>query len=801
MKLRWDTLKEKDLTYAVLYVLLGHLFFYGLLMPGQMVFGTDIQNQSYPLQVMGMREIFRNGSIPLWNPYIFSGMPFLASFSFHIFYPLSWIFFLFSTAFATGYLIVIHFCLMGIFTYALLRHLGISREASFVGGLVFMFNAHFVSLVYPGHGGKIYTMTYLPLALMYLDRGFKARPLFNFTMLGLMVGLMFYGGHPQILFYCGIALSLMFLFLAAAWYSVHRVPGTLRLGLFFTASFVVGGLLYAAILLPAMEYKGYTNRAGGLTGASSYELASSFSQPPEDMLYIPLRNPFGWGKDYGSKIPTTSDIFYRGRIGLRLSVDYAGVFALILALIGAVFVRNRYTWYFVALALLAAFLSLGQFNPLYYDIYKYVPGFSMFRVPYAIMILLPLCWGVLSAFGLQYLMDVDYAKKGSGLRYLTYAVGLLAMAVTATGLYWRSHSASVIDGLLGVEWVREMLWGFYADVEERFFFFSRNLLIFGVLLAVSALLLIAFRKGWVARKYIALAAALFILADLWPVGWEFIKTVPTERLEQDFYPETPAIKTLKADKDGRFRVFSMVTNNELLYYGIESMTGYHAVVLGYYEQALSRMDFGGPLLDLLNARYLMLPKTPEYDFSAYPDAEVRDAMAAKYELLDDRDMYFYKNREATGSAYLVNAIWIAGSQDEALAIVTDRRFKPREAAVVAEEPKFEMLPGADLSGQMVEQTQFAPDEIAFRVSSPAPSFMVVSDVWYPGWKAYLDGVETVVYRTDFLLRGVAMPAGEHELKMVFDPPRYKTGVAVTLVTLTLAGLVIGWEYRGRRRKI
>ena len=186
--------KDSDLPYLLLYVLLVHVFFYKFLVPGQMIYGTDTMSQGYPMQVVAMREIFRNHSLPLWNPYIFSGMPLLASFSFHILYPLNWIYFFLSPEFGGGYQYIIHFILMGITFYYLARQLKLSRQAAFVGGLMFIFNAHFVSLIYPGHGGKIFTIAYLPLALMLLDRALDRRPFYNLSLMGLVVGLMFYGG-------------------------------------------------------------------------------------------------------------------------------------------------------------------------------------------------------------------------------------------------------------------------------------------------------------------------------------------------------------------------------------------------------------------------------------------------------------------------------------------------------------------------------------------------------------------------------------------------------------------------------
>jgi hypothetical protein len=276
-------------SYALAYFVLAHVFFWKLLVPGQVLFGTDIMTQSYPIQHMAVREMLQNRSLMLWNPYIFSGMPFLASFSFPFFYPLAILFFILPLGFAMGYEVLLHFFLMGLFMYVFLRHLKLARPAAFVGGLLFMFNAHLISLVYPGHGGKLFTMTYLPLAMMFLDRAMDERPLYNLTLMGLMVGLMFYGGHIQILFYCGIALLGFFLMRLISGLKGRGIAWGAKAAAGFACAFALGIMLYAVILFPAWEYRGYTGRAGGVTGASTYQFATSFSEPPEDLTEPCLR--------------------------------------------------------------------------------------------------------------------------------------------------------------------------------------------------------------------------------------------------------------------------------------------------------------------------------------------------------------------------------------------------------------------------------------------------------------------------------------------------------------------------------
>jgi hypothetical protein len=796
-------ISKKDLPYIALFVLLAHAFFWKFLVPGQMVFGTDTLTQSYPIQVMGMREIFRNGAVPLWNPYIYSGMPLLASFSFHIFYPGSWLYFFMPTEFVMGYQYILHCFLMGIFFYFFMRGIGLSREASFVGGLLFMFNAHFISLIYPGHGGKLFTITWLPLALLALDRALKERTFYYSSLLGLCIGMMFYGGHIQILFYCGIVLFLFLLTGIAAMYRDKGPKWALRTSAGFVYAFAAGTLLYAAILIPAWQYKGYTERGGGaLTKASSYEFATSFSEPPEDLSYIFLRNPFGWGKDYGPEQPNTKDEFYRGRIGLRLSIDYFSVIGLALAAIGVLLVRNRYTWFFFGMALLSAFLSLGMFNPFYQYIYKYVPGFSIFRVPYAIMILIPLCGSVNAAFGFQKLLDWKRESGEKWPKYFASALAGLGIIVGCVALVAKSHPDAFLNVFLSWRWVQEMLWYDTSDVYQRFAFLANNLLYFSIFLYAAAGLIFVYSLGLLKPKVMLAATALLMLVDLWPAGWDFVKTIPLSQIPGKYFKETQCIKTIRADKDPSFRVFTAAHNNELLYYGIQTVAGYHAAPLEYYQKVIDNISFESSILDLLNAKYLVFPKKPEYDFRSVADASSRDWLLKKYEPIDDPDYYFYKNKNAMPRAWLVNKLFFVDAQQEALGIICDPQFVPGQAAILADKLNANIAPNADLSSQRMEMADYRPDSMTMKVHAPADSFMVLSEVWYPGWQAKVDGKDTSIFRTDYAFRGILMPAGDHIVTMEFKPWNYRAGIAATSGTLAFLLAVAFWpaarRYRERR---
>jgi hypothetical protein len=789
-----QTGEARDGLYLLLFVILTHAFYYKLLIPGQMIFGTDLQNQSYPVQIAMMREIYANGYVPQWNPFMNAGMPLLASFSFHIIYPGTWIFFFVPTYFAMGYLFVMHTTLMGIFFYLYAREIGLRRGSSFIGGLLFCFALHYISLVYPAHGGKIITITFLPLALLFIERAFKSDALMNFMGVGLIVGLMFHGGHPQILFYCGIAMSVYFLFRAVAGWKKAGMKATLRLFGLYAAAFAVGTLLYAVILLPAWEYKGYTHRGGGVAGTSDYKFATSFSQPPEDMLYVPLRNPFGWGKQYGPEVPTTSDIFYRGRIGLRLSIDYFPVFGLVLALLGALFVRGVHKWIFVALAGLTCFLALGGFNPLYEYVHKYVPGFSFFRIPYAIMILLPMSLSALAALGFEFLLDNPGALSKRSFSYFVYGLAGVIGVTLLIAVYWSVDMKGAVQRILEMQWVREMLWGQYADVYERLGFFIENLAWFVGLMTISLVLVVLYRKGLLKPKPLFLATAIFILADSWSLGWDFIHTVPYDTIDEVFYKKTEPLNIMVEDNEdnegGKFRVFALTQERQLMYYGLESATGYHPVILEYFEKLVRGTAFNNQVLQLLNVHYLMTPKDKNYDFR-------NTGLMERFDLAyEDADTFLYKLKDPPPRAYLVTKLIAVDDYEQAFGIATNPRFESRNTAVIlrADVDRAAVEPGADVSAGGAKYTSFEPDRFTIEVDAPADSLMVVSEIWYPGWKAYVDGVDTDIIRTNYALRGVPIKKGGHTVEMEFDPGLFTLGMLLSALALIFILGLFGYKY-------
>jgi hypothetical protein len=221
--------------------------------------------------------------VPLWNPYLFGGMPYIAAMHGDIFYPTALLRLVLPTDVAMTWGFIIHVFLAGLFTFVFLRAIGIGFVGALIGGLAYMLGGNVAGLVSPGHDGKLFVSALLPLALLFVHRGIRDGHAWSWGALALTITLAVLTPHPQLLQYLLLTCGAYSLFLAfgrtGAGDRLPRGTALRRLGL---ATIAVGiGLLGGAVqFLPLMEYTPWSPRAGG----TDWTHATSYSLPPEEIL-------------------------------------------------------------------------------------------------------------------------------------------------------------------------------------------------------------------------------------------------------------------------------------------------------------------------------------------------------------------------------------------------------------------------------------------------------------------------------------------------------------------------------------
>jgi hypothetical protein len=367
----------------------------------------DLLTYFYPYKDAAAAAI-RSGRLPLWNPYLFTGVPFLANPQTAIFYPLNLPSYFLSAAEAVKYSIIFHVFLAGAFMYAFARlSLNLGRAASMAAALVFMFSGFLTQQT--GHINQLNAAVWLPLVLLVFDLAWQRRNPAFILLGGLALASQILAGHSQVTFLLLSGLGLYFLFrLGQAWAEeeAERHQRLAWVAISFAAPLILGLGLSAAQLLPTLELSRLSIRGGGLP----YREAISFSLPP----WLLAR----------SLLPEFSQHVFSEYIG------YIGVLPLVLACVALGRRESRpIALFWLVLGLLSLFLALGGYNPLYEAISRLLPPLRLFRVPARWLYLYTFAFAALAGLGFQGLMR---GSLGRGLLRalwsgLLWAVPLLAL--------------------------------------------------------------------------------------------------------------------------------------------------------------------------------------------------------------------------------------------------------------------------------------------------------------------------------------------------------------------------------------
>ena len=354
------------------------------------------------------------GHIPLWNPYIFGGLPYVAGMHGDIFYPTAWLRLLLPTAFAMNLGFVIHYVLAGFFSYLLLRKLKVSWAGSVVGALAYQLSGVIGTYVHPGHDGKLFVTALFPLALFALVHAIRDRRFEGYALLALVVGLALLSPHPQMAQYMLIAAGLFTLYLTFGEPNDRSMRERI-VDLSLALGAVVLGFGVGAIQLwPFYEYIPLSPRAEsyrGWEGATSY--AIPWNHVPEFFL--------------SGFVGHSADGTYWGSNPLKHHSEYLGLPVVALAVLGAGTKRRRLALWIGGIGLLFLLVALGASTPFYRVWYHVVPYVKQTRAAGMALYVVAFALAAFAAFGVERLERGEGKQHVSGWLAAAGAVVLLAL--------------------------------------------------------------------------------------------------------------------------------------------------------------------------------------------------------------------------------------------------------------------------------------------------------------------------------------------------------------------------------------
>jgi|GEM_PF-1784207 len=725
----------------------------------------------YALLSFVARQV-RAAAWPSWNPFMVSGYPEIADPTTMFFYPATVpALMIFSVRDAVNTIIVLQLVLAGWFMYLYLGTIPLSRPARFLGGAVYMLSGFAAERVFAGDPQRLGTYALIPLLFYLVEEIVQARQRAGGALLGgLVLACQFFAGDPQTFAYATLALLAY-----AVCRLVNRRRGHGGPGAGLPATDIVGpALLLAAMLgfaacfaaaqaLPTWQLFMLSNRRGLPPG-----FALLGSVPPLGLVSFLAPHFFGdevrgsWGE-----IVLRAHDFYP-----HASTFYVGFFTLALIIIALLGRRDRWhVRFFGALGVAVLWLALGRFGILYRAV-MYVPLLKSFRDIENINILLPISASVLAGFGL------DGYRDGTSTRE--------TWSKTRTILFFVLVAAAILWSLtLGWTWYAHRSW--LLALREVRGDAGASLLFVGVAFSLSAGLLgLRARYAVNPPAWLAGAATAFIVVDLLCAGLP-VTTAGTDiravlgedaitrflARDRSLYRERGlfdrAVVFGAQDVEGdpgllpaRYSEYT----NFLQGYGLDTMVrpgGIHGVLI--------HRGLGSSLMSLLNVKYVFLPLSGA-------DAARFRRVPGITELAPGTLLYTMPKVEprildSYGYVVLHDRIGILRELSRA-------GYDPRRELVLEETPAVPSgaLPAPDAPIQPADLriSSYEADRVTVAAAFVHPGFLLLNDLEYPGWEAFVDGGATPIYRANYLFRAVAVPAGRHEVRFIYRDRHMEWGL-------------------------
>jgi hypothetical protein len=785
----------------------------------------DLQYYFFPYHKLVV-DITANGHLPLWNPYAFSGIPLLGDGQTAMFYPPNWLFWLLPPIHALTVVVLLHFSIAGVGMWLYLRRLHFGWLAAFVAALAYMFNGFLVARVV--HLSIMAGAALIPLIFWSVERLLQQRSRRAFVLAAVLVGVQALAGHPQVPIYTGVGLGVYLLTLTLlGWRRTRRWQSMVPLAT-LAGIYLVGYALAAIQLVPWIEFASFSPRAAN----ASYEFVTFQSLTSFDWLLFLF--PYGYGglRETWLQSGPAWDL----PVYLWERLAYVGLLPLALSIVGIADLRrlrNRaqrgdsaslpaqfQTERLIALIAVLVVLLLiaaGSSTPFGRLVYL-LPAIGKLRA-YARAVALG-CFALtaLAAYGVERLVTATTAARRNDRVPIIAGAAILAAV----------SSAVVVASLMGAA-------GFAGTANHQMFqVMLDRLLQLDQANAYMPLLLALAGMGvlwWLSRSVTRLSSAALIAVvaiDLLGFATTFNPTTTPTSFAQ--VPESVAF--LRNDPS-LFRTASFITDDRLppaiaqdqlaiswaIPYGIEDINGFNSLQPRRYTDMLfgpqiEDVSYGfladpallqpdNHLLSMLNVKYALVQKptwirlTPPYEDQRLNVEQETEPGWRK--VFEDQYVSVYRNPAPFERAYFVPKVAVLPDARTILAAIKQPGFEARQLALVEGGMTFQEAEqlSSDTSAQ-VQVERVSPNELRLHTDTATDRFLVLSEMWFPGWHAVIDDQELPIYRVNYLFRGIAVPAGTHTIRMYYRPMSAIVGASITGLALLGCALAIS-GVRWRRR--
>ena len=709
----------------------------------------DLVTFFYPARAF-IAQSLKQGVLPLWNPLLLSGEPFLATAQSSLFYPPNVLYYLLPVATAWTASLVVRMFLAALFMTMFVRSIGASKTGSILSGIVFASSGFMTAWQGQSLGDSAIWLPFVCWATHRLHKTPSAS-FFVLTVVGFAMPVL--AGHPE------TAVHVTVTAVALAMGLWMFVPGsnTPRLDGRFPATFALAGVLALGLasvqMIPTIEW---LRQAG---------TAFRWIWPP-----LAPHQIFGWVSRDIFRSPNSAGI------NIPESVAYMAMISILAAPLAG-FHRSRFYVVFLSAITACALAVAYGVEPIHWLV-SHIPVLWALKNSRLVLVA-TFAIAALAGLGITTLEEQTPYTSKSRVVALSLVGSMFALTFV---LIYRLQLAT----------------SFKPEFAHRPSF-SRALLI------ISLILLIWKLYGGLRGHAFALAVCGLAIFDLWTFGFGYTGFVKRD----DIFPNSPVFEFLANQNTSQFRIIGIgppYPANAHTMYNVAAAEGYASLLPelqrafsqdtridsdGLYFSAQGILETRDRRLDLLNVKYVVLiAYAPEFKWFEKSDRFVQ--------VFNNGEVAIFENKSVLPRAWVVPAsgIEIVPGVEAQLSRLKDQTFDPNKSVILSEMPS-RIRPAASAAKEPFQGTaeiiESGINHVKLRTESSAAGILVISQTHYPGWRASVDGDKTDVVPTNLTLTGVPVPAGAHEVRVVFEPLSFKVGLALTILSIIilLATLVAG----------
>ena len=702
--------------------------------------------------------------------------------------------------------------------FVLMLALKIEWRLAILGALSFGFSTYLIIIFGAGHNAKAHAIAYMPLVLAGVLWVFQKRYILGFLVTGFGLALEIYTNHPQMTYYLGFCLLILGVVEFINAIKEKLLPVFIKQSVVIIAAVLLGIGANSSRLMAMKEYGDYSTRGkseltitpdGSVKEAAvgldkAYITEYSYAKLETFNLFIPrfmgggtvekLENSSELYKVIETKLGkkgadyfTDQALTYWGDQTIVEAPAYIGAVIFFLFFLGLFLVKGRLKQWLLAATVFSILLSWGRnFEGLTNFFIDYVPLYNKFRAVSSIQVIAELCVPILGVLALKefFSLKISSEEKIKALKKSLYAFGGLIFIG-----FLLAHSFSTFEGIrdttyLNIEKEYNIIGVLDAVIADR-----KAMLLIDVLRSLFLMLLTAgvlwmFLKSKLKQGIAILIIAVFVLFDLVSVDKKYVNKddfKSSRKIEKPFIASN-ADKLILQDKThfrvGNFSVNPM--NDGSTSYFHQSIGGYHAAKMMRYQELFEYQIAKNNMqvLNMLNTKYFIVDN-------------------------DKGEKQAQQNPDANGNAWFVENVKVVNSANSELQILDSLNTKV--SAVI---DKSKLLDNVNFnfekdSTATIKLINYDVTELTYRTKTEKEQFVVFSEIYYKdGWNAYIDGKLTNHFRVNYVLRGMKIPAGEHEIEYKFEPKVIQQGGMISLFSyISIILVFVVWFFYGKKQGV